>query len=69
MHLRTHFELKDFVRSDEKIFKELSLSLEREEELLIAMVKKPILLQRPIVVWKGKARIGRPPEKVTELFR
>ncbi len=66
--LSAHFSFKDFVRSDEKIFKELGLSLEREEELLNAMVKEPVLMQRPIVTWKGKARIGRPPEMILELF-
>lgn len=66
--LRAHFELKDFVRSDESLFKELSLSFEREEELLHAMTINPILMQRPIVTYKGRAKIGRPPEHVLELF-
>jgi len=67
--LRAHFELKDFVRSDEQLFKQLNLSFDREEELLKVMVKEPLLLQRPIVTLNGRARIGRPPEKVLELFK
>lgn len=67
-NLSTHFALKDFVRNDEPVFKELKLSFEREEELCDAMVKEPILMQRPIVVYNGQARIGRPPECVLELF-
>lgn len=67
-NLSVYFALKDFVRSDESVFKELKLSFDREEELLDAMVKEPILMQRPIVTYKGQARIGRPPECVLELF-
>jgi len=35
-----------------------------EEVLIAAMVKNPILVERPIVVSRGKAALGRPPEKV-----
>lgn len=66
--LRAHFTLKDFVRTDEQIFKELGLSLDDEAQVLKAMEKEPILMQRPIVTYKDKAIIGRPPEKVLELF-
>jgi arsenate reductase (glutaredoxin) len=33
-----------------------------EEELIAAMVKDPILVERPIVVSGEKAALGRPPE-------
>lgn len=66
--LRAHFTLKDFVRIQEPIFKELNLSLEREEELLQAMSTAPILLQRPIVTYNNKAIIGRPPKRVLDLL-
>ncbi|WP_133135278.1 arsenate reductase (glutaredoxin) [Legionella rowbothamii] len=66
--LRTHFALKDFVRTNEPIFKELGLSLENEEQVLEAMVKEPVLMQRPIITYKGKAIIGRPPENVLALL-
>jgi arsenate reductase (glutaredoxin) len=66
--LRAHFELKDFVRTNENIFKELGLSLDNETQILQAMLKEPILMQRPIVTYKDKAIIGRPPEKVLELI-
>ena len=35
-----------------------------EEALIAAMVKNPIIVERPIVVSGGKAALGRPPENV-----
>jgi arsenate reductase (glutaredoxin) len=35
-----------------------------EEALIEAMVKNPIIVERPIVVSAGKAALGRPPEAV-----
>jgi arsenate reductase len=35
-----------------------------EEALIAAMVKNPILVERPIVVSGGRAALGRPPENV-----
>ena len=66
--LRSNFDLKDFVRTNEPIFKTLGLSLDNEIQILQAMLKEPILMQRPIVTFKGKAIIGRPPEAVLSLF-
>ncbi len=66
--LRAHFSFNDFVRTDEPIFKTLGLSMQDEIQILHAMVKDPVLMQRPIVTFNGQARIGRPPEKVLELF-
>lgn len=39
-----------------------------ETELLRRMVAHPQILQRPIVVHGGQARIGRPPEQVLEIL-
>jgi arsenate reductase len=66
--LRTHFDWNDFVRHDEPIFKELKLSLADEAQVLEAIVKNPILMQRPIITTGDKAVIGRPPEKVLALL-
>lgn len=38
------------------------------EELFAAMAEEPILMERPIVVARGQARVGRPPAAVLELF-
>jgi arsenate reductase len=35
-----------------------------EDALIAAMVKNPIIVERPIVVCGGKAALGRPPETV-----
>jgi arsenate reductase len=66
--LRVHFDLNNFVRYDEPIFKELKLSLADEAQVLEAMAKNPILMQRPIVTTSDKAIIARPPEKVLVLL-
>jgi arsenate reductase len=36
--------------------------------LIAAMVKNPIVIERPIVVNGGKAALGRPPEAVTAIL-
>jgi arsenate reductase (glutaredoxin) len=66
--LRSHFDLKDFVRNSEPVFKKLNLTLADEKEVLQAMVEEPILMQRPIVVCGENAIIARPPEKVLALL-
>lgn len=39
-----------------------------EEALIAAMVRNPIIVERPIVVSGIKAALGRPPEKVLTLL-
>lgn len=39
-----------------------------EDQLLAAMIAQPKLIERPIVVANGQARIGRPPEQVLEIL-
>lgn len=39
-----------------------------EEQLLAAMVAHPKLIERPIVIANGQARLGRPPEQVLEIL-
>jgi arsenate reductase (glutaredoxin) len=68
MQLRAHFNLKEFIRTNEPIFKELKLSLEDETGVLHALLKHPILMQRPIVTYGKLAIIARSPEKISELL-
>lgn len=59
----------DLVRKGERIYKELyqgkNLS---EDEWIQAMAEHPKLIERPIVVSKGRAVLGRPPENVEQLI-
>ena len=60
---------RELMRQKEALYKELNLadSSLSEEALIQAMVDNPKLMERPIVVANGKARIGRPPEQVLEI--
>ena len=60
----------DIVRTGEDEYKTSGLSGEStEDEVISAIVTLPKLLQRPIVVSAGRARIGRPPESVLEILQ
>lgn len=61
---------RELMRNKEDLYKELKLADETlsEAQLLQAMVTHPKLIERPIVVKGGKARIGRPPEQVLEIL-
>ena len=62
---------RELIRSGEKIYKQLSLeeSSLSDAALIAAMVREPILIERPIVIRGDKAMIGRPPECVLELLK
>jgi arsenate reductase (glutaredoxin) len=62
--------VREMIRATEAEYKALELSdtTLSDAQLYEALVKHPILLQRPIVVRNGRAVIGRPPENVEALF-
>ncbi|MDI7418112.1 arsenate reductase (glutaredoxin) [Cronobacter turicensis] len=63
-------QARELMRTKEELYKTLNLadaSLS-EEALIQAMVDNPKLIERPIVVSDGKARLGRPPEQVLEII-
>jgi arsenate reductase (glutaredoxin) len=63
-------EPRELMRTREPEYKDNTLddpSLPREQ-LIQAMVDHPRLIQRPIVLCKGKAALGRPPENVLEIL-
>jgi arsenate reductase len=59
-------EPRDLMRKKEDEYKTLKLDRSdlTRKDLINAMVKHPILIERPIVLSKGKAALGRPPENV-----
>ena len=59
----------ELLRRGEKVFKELGLGKDTDDDALIeAMSANPILIERPIVINGGCAALGRPPENVLGLF-
>ena len=67
--IKLDFTARDLMRKKEKIYKELGLkNEENEEKLITAMVQNPKLIERPIVIKGDKAVIGRPIDNVIELL-
>ena len=60
---------RELMRQKEDLYKSLDLGNSQlsEAALIQALVDNPKLMERPIVVAKGQARIGRPPEQVLEI--
>ena len=58
----------EIIRKKEEIYKKLALKKASSTELIEAISKNPILLERPIVTDGKKAIIGRPPENVLKLI-
>ncbi|WP_449549127.1 arsenate reductase (glutaredoxin) [Lelliottia amnigena] len=61
---------RELMRQKEDLYRSLNLANSQltEDELIQAMVDNPKLIERPIVVAHGKARIGRPPEAVLDIL-
>ncbi|WP_427976457.1 arsenate reductase (glutaredoxin) [Agarivorans sp.] len=60
---------RQLMRRKEQLYKELNLDDESlsDDQLIAAMHANPKLIERPIVINQGQARIGRPPEQVLEI--
>lgn len=63
-------EARELLRKGEDEYKQLQLDNPalKEADLINAMCEHPRLIERPIVVNGNRAAIGRPPEKVLEIF-
>ncbi|MDC0736734.1 arsenate reductase (glutaredoxin) [Cognatishimia sp. SS12] len=59
----------DLMRKGEEAFKTSDLTADSPEDALIAaMVATPKLIERPVVLANGQARLGRPPEAVLDIL-
>ena len=56
------------MRTGETVYKDEGLAGATADELLDAMVKHPILIERPIIIRGDRAVIGRPPDRALELL-
>ena len=63
-------EPRQLLRTSETEYKQMNLADKSlgDAAIIEAMVKAPILIQRPIVVKGDKAVLGRPPENALELI-
>ncbi|WP_147200657.1 arsenate reductase (glutaredoxin) [Pantoea sp. MBD-2R] len=61
---------RELMRQQEDVYKQLNLDDETlsEEQLLQIMADNPKLIERPIVIAYGRARLGRPPAQVLEIL-
>jgi arsenate reductase len=61
---------RDLIRKGEQAYKDLNLAdmSISDEDLIAAMIKFPILIERPIVKTSKGAAIGRPPENVLSIL-
>ncbi len=62
-------EPRALMRKGEADYKDQGLANVSDHDALIeAMVKTPKLIERPVVIKDGQARLGRPPESVLEIL-
>tara|TARA_B110000858_G_scaffold36281_1_gene40695 strand:+ start:10302 stop:10595 length:294 start_codon:yes stop_codon:yes gene_type:complete len=62
-------DASDLVRVNEALWKEAYKDLELDEdEIILAMVENPRLMQRPIVINGDKGVIARPAEEIKRLL-
>lgn len=62
--------IRGVIRVGEDIYRQLGLKDEAlsEEDLIDIVAANPRLLERPIVVKRGKAAVGRPPENALSIL-
>jgi arsenate reductase len=60
--------VRDIVRDGEEAYALLHLDQADDDALFAAIAAHPVLLQRPIVSFKGRGIIARPPELVDRIL-
>jgi len=67
--MKLNLKPTDILRKGEAVYKEkFKNSNFNDDEWIKVMLEYPKLIERPIVVKGNKAILGRPPQKVLELF-
>jgi arsenate reductase len=69
LHQQLGDDVRAMVRDNEEEFSTLNLANADDAALLQALSSHPKLLQRPIVVYGGRAAIGRPSERIKTLLQ
>jgi arsenate reductase (glutaredoxin) len=69
LHRQLGIALRQMVRDNEEEFAAWDLAHADDAALLQALADCPKLLQRPIVVYRERAMIGRPPEALYSLLQ
>jgi arsenate reductase len=67
---KLNISARDLLRKGEDDYKALNLAdtTLSDDQLIDAMVSHPKLIERPIVIKDGQAKIGRPPESVLDIL-
>ena len=66
-----NLEPVELIRTKDKLFKELRLSKNDDRsrnEWLKLISENPALMERPIVEYKGRFAMGRPPENILDIL-
>lgn len=61
-------DVRAIARQGEPLWAKLHLATASDDEVLDALVRHPILIERPIVIAGGRAVVARPPDRVLELL-
>ncbi|MFC6673615.1 arsenate reductase (glutaredoxin) [Marinobacterium aestuariivivens] len=63
-------DARALLRTKEAEYRELGLDDDSltDDQIIAGMIRCPKLIERPIVIRDGQARIGRPPESVMEIL-
>lgn len=59
---------REWIRSKEKLYRELHLKEVEEEKLIEVMAEHPRLIERPVVIYGDKAVVARPETKIDEIL-
>ncbi len=61
---------RELMRKGEAEYRDQNLNNEAltDDDLILAMVSTPKLIERPIVLANGRAALGRPPESVLDIL-